>query len=56
MIEGMLPPGVGLSGLTVTPLAAGIVAAMIMAVSVLPAIWIGVNYSNLEASDEIRDT
>jgi len=56
MIEGMLPPCVGLSGLAVTPLAAGMVAAMIMAVSVLPAIWIGLSYSNLEASDEIRDT
>lgn len=56
MIEGMLPLGVGLSGLSVTPLAAGVVAAMIMAVSILPAIWIGFSYSNLEASDEIRDT
>lgn len=56
LIEGMLPPGVGLSGLTVRPEAAILVTAMIMAVSVLPAIWIGLSYSNLEASDEIRDT
>ena len=56
MIEGMLPPGVGFSGLAVTAGAATLVAAMIMFVSVVPAIWIGLSYSNLEASDEIRDT
>ncbi|MGB0852059.1 MAG: FtsX-like permease family protein [Pikeienuella sp.] len=56
LIEGMLPPGVGLSGLSISGGAAASVGAMIMVISVLPAIWIGVSYSNLEASDEIRDT
>lgn len=56
LIEEMLPPGVGFGGLMVTPEAAAMVGAMIMAVSMLPAVWIGLSYSNLEASDEIRDT
>lgn len=58
LIGALTPPGLGLAeagvGLTLGP-ALGVTGAILI-LSALPAVWIGIVYSNLEASDEIRET